>query len=95
MTEKNKTVGIGEVVKRCQVSEKQLRYWQNQGYITPENVPCGDRMYRHYSVTDVQLIAEIKSLLYEGYTLKMAVEKAKNNGILHLPVDTYSTFKNI
>jgi hypothetical protein len=25
---KEKTVGIGSVVKQCQVFEKQLRYWQ-------------------------------------------------------------------
>ncbi|WP_419174752.1 MerR family DNA-binding transcriptional regulator [Desulfosediminicola sp.] len=32
------TVGIGEVAKQCNVTEKQLRYWQEAGYINPETV---------------------------------------------------------
>ena len=74
-----KTVGIGAVVQQCNVSEKQLRYWQEAGYITPEKVVCGDRTYRRYRERDVALITEIKTLLDEGFNLAIAVEKAKEN----------------
>ena len=74
-----KTVGIGEIVQQCNVSEKQLRYWQSAGYITPEKVVCGDRTYRRYRESDVVLITEIKTFLDEGFNLAIAVEKAKEN----------------
>ena len=74
-----KTVGIGSVVQQCHVSEKQLRYWQKSGYITPESVVCGDRTYRRYRESDLALITEIKTMLDEGFTLSNAVKKAKIN----------------
>lgn len=74
-----KTVGIGEVVRKCNVSEKQLRYWQEAGYITPEKVVCGDRTYRRYREIDVALIMEIKRLMDEGFTLSNATKMAKIN----------------
>ena len=74
-----KTVGIGAVVQQCNVSEKQLRYWQDAGYIEPEKVVCGDRTYRRYWERDVALITEIKTFLDEGFNLAIAVEKAKEN----------------
>ncbi len=75
--EKHKTVGIGEVSKQTQVSQRQLRFWEEQSYIQPERVVCGDRAYRQYSSGDIRLIGTIKQYLDEGYQLKAAVEKAK------------------
>jgi len=72
-----KTVGIGAVVQQSNVSEKQLRYWQSAGYITPEEVVCGDRTYRRYRESDVALVKEIKRFLDEGFNLANAVKKAK------------------
>ena len=74
-----KTVGIGTVVQECKVSEKQLRYWQSAGYITPERVVCGDRTYRRYRESDVALIKEIKKMLDEGFNLASAVQRAKEH----------------
>lgn len=74
-----KTVGIGAVVQTCNVTEKQLRYWQDAGYIAPEKVVCGDRTYRRYRESDVALIMEIKKLLDEGFTLSNASKFAKLN----------------
>jgi len=74
-----KTIGIGAVVQKCGVSEKQLRYWQKSGYITPEKVVCGNRTYRRYRDSDLALITEIKKMLDEGFTLFNAVKKAKTN----------------
>lgn len=72
-----KTVGIGEVVQLCGVSEKQLRYWQDAGHITPETVACGDRTYRRYREQDIALVKAIKEYLDEGFTLTKAAKKAK------------------
>ncbi len=72
-----KTLGIGEVAKECEVSEKQLRYWQEAGYIQPDTVVCGVRTYRRYNDSDLALIGEIKRLLDEGFTLAVAATKAK------------------
>lgn len=76
--EVEKTIGIGAVVQQCGVSEKQLRYWQKSGYITPESVTCGDRTYRRYREQDIALITEIKKMLNEGFTLAKAVQKAND-----------------
>lgn len=70
-----KTVGIGAAVQQCGVSEKQLRYWQKSGYITPDSVTYGDRTYRRYRDSDLALIMEIKKMLDEGFTLAKAVQK--------------------
>ena len=73
------TVGIGDVVKKCRVSEKQLRYWQDAGYVNPEKVVCGERAYRRYRASDVALVMEIKRLLDQGFTLSNASKIAKFN----------------
>lgn len=75
----NKTVGIGEIAKQCNVTEKQLRYWQESKYINPETVVCGERTYRRYSPADIELVSEIKRLLDLGYMLANAVRRAKTN----------------
>ena len=75
--EVEKTVGIGRVVSLTGVSEKQLRYWQETGYIEPERVVCGDRSYRRYTEYDIALITIIKNKLKEGFNLASAVRIAK------------------
>ncbi|MBM9606728.1 MerR family transcriptional regulator [Desulfopila inferna] len=73
----NKAVGIDEIAKVNGVSEKQLRYWQEAGYINPDTVVCSEKTYRRYCKSDVALVKEIKRLLDEGYTLSRAVQKAE------------------
>ena len=72
-----KTAGIGEVVRLTSVSEKQLRYWQEAGYIEPERVVCGDRAYRRYTEYDIALVTIIKNKLKEGFNLASAARIAK------------------
>ena len=72
-----KTAGIGEVVRLTSVSEKQLRYWQEAGYIKPERVVCGDRSYRRYTEYDIALITIIKNKLKEGFNLSSAARIGK------------------
>lgn len=75
----HKTVGIGEVARKCNVTEKQLRYWGDAGYINPETVVCGERTYRRYSQADIELVSEIKRLLDLGYMLANAARRARAN----------------
>ena len=72
-----KTAGIGEVVRLTGVSEKQLRYWQEAGYIKVERVVCGDRAYRRYTEHDIAMITIIKNKLKEGFNLSNAARIAE------------------
>ncbi len=66
-------VGISELSKMTDVSPRQLRYWEEKGYIDSLQQDGGNRKYRLPIVLKVELI---KRFLDEGYTLGTAVEKA-------------------
>ncbi|RJR32318.1 MAG: MerR family transcriptional regulator [Desulfobacteraceae bacterium] len=71
---------IGQAAKVCGVSAKQLRNWQEKGYLPePERVVCGKRSYRKYDEEDLDLIIEIRSYLDQGFTLSTSVKKAKED----------------
>lgn len=71
---KNLEIGIGGVSSSLGVSQRQLRYWEQKGYIKPVTEKSG---VRHYSLATVYLIAFIKDQLDAGYTLDAAVKKSK------------------
>ena len=72
----NLAVGIGEVSKIIGVSPRQLRYWEQKGYIKPvEDEKSG---VRRYNLGTVFLIAFIKDHLDQGFTLTAAYEKSKD-----------------
>lgn len=74
-------VGISELSKMTEVSPRQLRYWEEKGYITSiDSKGKGNRRYRLPMVLKVEMI---KNYLDEGYTLTTAVGKAaeQQNGI--------------
>lgn len=70
----NLEIGIGGVSSSSGVSQRQLRYWEQKGYIKPVTEKSG---VRHYSLATVYLIAFIKDQLDAGYTLDAAVKKSK------------------
>lgn len=70
----NLEIGIGGVSSSLGVSQRQLRYWEQKGYIKPVTEKSG---VRHYSLATVYLIAFIKDQLDAGYTLEAAVKKSK------------------
>jgi hypothetical protein len=74
---KQKYFGIGQAAKICGVTQRQIRNWEEKGFI-PElkRVHCGDRSYRQFSKDDFDLICSIKQYLDEGYVLSVAVKKA-------------------
>lgn len=76
---KNQDYGIGEACVMTGLTEKQLRYWEEKGFIpkTPR-VICGQRAYRRYDEGLVELVITIKTLMDEGgMTLAGAARKAK------------------
>ena len=75
----SKTFSIGETSKRTQISVKRLRYWQERGYIpAPELTKCGERSYRYYTQEHINFLKLLKENLDEGFTVKAAAEKTKN-----------------
>ena len=78
-----KPVSIGTAAETTNTTVKMLRYWEEQGYITPERVYSGSRGYRFYHPADLQKITRIKNYIDQGYTLQasaqMADEEQSNN----------------
>ena len=70
---------IGEVCKICDVPAHVLRYWETEfPTLAPNKNRSGQRIFRE---KDMQLVAEIKRLLYEeGYTIAGARKQLRRNG---------------
>ncbi|MFC5181351.1 MerR family transcriptional regulator [Actinomadura harenae] len=54
---------IGELSRRTEVPVRLLRYYEEQGLLTPTRLPSG---YREYDPQDVQAVRRIRSLLAAG-----------------------------
>lgn len=70
-------IGIGDMSKMTGVSSRQLRYWEQKGYIRPINEEEG--VSRKYGLGSMYKIFAIKHFLDEGYTLAKSVEKAEQH----------------
>jgi DNA-binding transcriptional MerR regulator len=70
---------IGEVCKICEIEPHVLRYWETVfSRLKPVKNRAGQRIYRR---TDLELVEEIKKLLYEqGYTIAGANTKLLSEG---------------
>ncbi|MGG5359279.1 MULTISPECIES: MerR family transcriptional regulator [unclassified Enterococcus] len=67
-------IGISELSEIVGVSPRQLRYWEQKGFIhSVSNDANAPRKYRIPTVAKVEMI---KKFLDEGYTLAKAAEKA-------------------
>ena len=71
----NLLVGISELSQMCEVSPRQLRYWEQKGLI--ESVPQEENAPRKYRLPTVIKVELIKRFIDEGFTLTKAVEKAE------------------
>ena len=71
------THSISYVTKAVGVSARQLYYWESIGIVKPNYERFGFYSYRRYSQKDVDFLITIKLLLNDGYTLRTAVEKAR------------------
>lgn len=57
------TIRIGELSRRSGVSQRLLRYYEEQGLLRPRRRPSG---YREYLVSDVDVVRRIRGLLAAG-----------------------------
>ncbi|KRM96961.1 MerR family transcriptional regulator [Liquorilactobacillus aquaticus DSM 21051] len=68
-------VGIGDLSKMTGVSTRQLRYWEEKGYI--QAVPSKKNTTRKYKFEMSYKVQAIKRYLDQGYTLAKSVEQAE------------------
>ncbi|HVT68321.1 MAG TPA: MerR family transcriptional regulator [Trebonia sp.] len=54
---------IGELSRRSGVSQRSLRYYEEQGLLRPRRRPSG---YREYAPSDVAVVRRIRGLLAAG-----------------------------
>ena len=75
---KSKKYSIGQAANLCGITVKQLRNWEDRNYIpTATRIICGQRSYRYFSESDLEIIRKIKICLDAGYTLSAASKRAK------------------
>ena len=74
-----RTFSIGDAEKLTGVSQRMLRAWEGRHIPVPERIVCGERAYRRYTQDQIDLITKIKEYQDQGYTLKMASEKARKD----------------
>ena len=73
------TFSTGNAEKMTGVSQRMLRQWEGKHIPFPERIVCGERAYRRYTQDQIDLITKIKEYQDQGYTLKMASEKARKD----------------
>ncbi|MDN2453213.1 MerR family transcriptional regulator [Lactobacillus sp. UCMA15818] len=79
-------LGIGEIAKATGVSQRQLRYWEEKGYIKSEDnkndsKSCDGR-HRKYSHFTFLKVSMIQTFINDGYTLNAAVKKTNEHSLL-------------
>jgi DNA-binding transcriptional MerR regulator len=68
-------VGIGEVSEITGVPQRQIRYWEEKGFIS--SVGGEDGSTRRYDFLNIKKIMLIKELLDDGFTLAAAAKKVE------------------
>ncbi|WP_235995289.1 MerR family transcriptional regulator [Secundilactobacillus yichangensis] len=66
-------LGIGDVSAATGVSQSQLRYWEQKGYISSEKVNGQNRKYSYHTLIRVFMI---NNYINQGFTLTAAEKKA-------------------
>ena len=72
---KDKTYSIGDASRITGVSQRKLRSWEGKHIPKPDRSVCGERAYRRYTQTQINLIAQIKEYQDQGFTLSAAAKK--------------------
>jgi DNA-binding transcriptional MerR regulator len=72
------TFSISQVSERTGVTENRIRDWHEKGFLPEvQQISVGSRMHRRFTAKDIQMIRTINEYQKQGFTLKVAVEKAK------------------
>ncbi|KRL61002.1 MerR family transcriptional regulator [Latilactobacillus fuchuensis] len=69
--------GISEVCKMAKVTPRQLRYWEQKGYL--QSRETANQKAREYDAHTTIKAILIKHFLDEGYTLAVAVQKIQKH----------------
>lgn len=77
MKVQNGTLTSAEVVRKLDISLRQLYFWELKGIVTPTTVTAGSREFKRYSNDDLETLRRVKEALDQGFTLKAASQKAK------------------
>ncbi|MFB9769921.1 MerR family transcriptional regulator [Lactiplantibacillus modestisalitolerans] len=73
------TVSISDLAKMTGVSQTQLRYWEQKGYVHSLETTEKNAVHR-YSYATLMRVHFIKMMLDEGFTLAAAVKRADDHG---------------
>ena len=65
----DRAMGIGAVSRRTGLSERQIRYYEQLGMLSPRRTSGGQR---YYGENDVARLLEIRRILASGQTLSAA-----------------------
>ncbi|MBO8188438.1 MerR family transcriptional regulator [Streptomyces spirodelae] len=60
-----------EMVRRTGVHERLLRYYEQQGLLSPHRLPSG---YREYNETDVETVRRVRCLLTAGLSTSVIAQ---------------------
>lgn len=72
------SVSIGDASRMTGLSPKQIRTFEERGYIIPPiRIISGALKYRRFCQEHIENLKALKQFLDEGYTLLAAAEKAK------------------
>jgi len=74
---REKTYSIGDAAKMAGISHRMLRNWEGLYIPPPQRLVCGERAYRRYTQSEIDLVRKIKHYQDQGFTLPAAAEKAK------------------
>ena len=72
------TLSIKDASKLTGFSQKQLRNFEERGYMNPtDKITCGSISYRRYTKENIEELLALKTFIDEGFTLITAVAKIK------------------
>ena len=77
--EDGKYFSSSEVIKKLDISLRQLYYWELKGIIKPKTVTLGSREFKRYTYDDFNVLKDVKKYLDQGFTLTSAVQKVKDS----------------
>jgi len=65
-----------EVLKLTGIPIEKLYYLEQKGYISPRKIRVGEKAFREFNDSDIQLIRWIWTYLKDGFRYRIAYEKA-------------------
>ena len=72
-------LGSAEVCKRVGISSRQLEYWILIGIVTPRQEPHGQKLFKRFTLNDIEILKEVKALTDVGFLVSRALEKVRKD----------------